>query len=58
MELSGIVPKPGSKWHEKSGHLSDGLHPEVLQSYFTFYLLQVTLFPWNVLSDVGMSYEK
>ena len=36
VELSGIMPKPGSEGHGKSGHLSDRLRRKAPRRYFTF----------------------
>ena len=35
VELSGIMPKPGSEGHGKSGHLSDRLRRKAPRRYFT-----------------------
>ena len=37
-ELSGIMPKPGSEGHGKSGHLSDRFRQKAPRRYFTFTL--------------------
>ena len=38
---SGIMPKPGSEGHGKSGHLSDRLHRKAPRRYFTFLAVTV-----------------
>ena len=40
-ELSGIMPKPGSMWHGKLGHLSDRRQQKAPRRYFTFTVYRI-----------------